>query len=73
MILSEKIMPKNFVIRFAVLLFMTLLVIALGIHFMLSKEVTVVAWILMFPIIMAVPILASVLMSKDEELEISMH
>ncbi len=73
MILSEKIMPKNFVIRFAVLLFMTLLVIALGIHFMLSKEVTVVAWILMFPIIMAVPILASVLMAKDEELEISMH
>ena len=73
MILSEKIMPKNFVIRFAVLLFMTLLVIALGIHFMLSKEVSVVAWILMFPIIMAVPILASVLMAKDEELEISMH
>ena len=73
MILSEKIMPKNFVIRFAVLLFMTLLVIALGIHFMLSKEVTVVAWILMFPIIMAVPILASVLMAKDEEREISMH
>ena len=73
MILSEKIMPKNFIIRFAVLLFMTLLVIALGIHFMLSKEVTVVAWILMFPVIMAVPILASVLMAKDEELEISMH
>ena len=73
MILSETIMPKNFDIRFAVLLFMTLLVIALGIHFMLSKEVTVVAWILMFPIIMAVPILASVLMAKDEELEISMH
>ena len=66
-------MPKNFIIRFAVLLFMTLLVIALGIHFMLSKEVTVVAWILMFPVIMAVPILASVLMAKDEELEISMH
>ena len=73
MILNEKIMPKNFVIRFAVLLFMTLLVIALGIHFMLSKEVTVVAWILMFPVIMAVPILASVLMAKDEELGISMH
>ena len=58
-------MPKNFVIRFAVLLFMTLLVIALGIHFMLWKEVPVVAWILMFHIIMAVPILASVLMAKD--------
>ena len=66
-------MAKKFVIRFASILFLALIVIALGIHFLFSKEVSVVAWILGFPVILLIPIVLSVVMAKDEELGIPNH
>ncbi|OTG97980.1 hypothetical protein B9T24_00995 [Acinetobacter sp. ANC 4654] len=66
-------MPQNFVIRFASVLSLVLILAALVIHFLFSGETTVVLWIFTFPIILAIPILTSVLLAKDQELGVSVH
>ena len=66
-------MPQNFVIRFVSVLAFVLVLAALVIHFLFSGETTVVLWIFTFPIILAVPILISVFLAKDQELGVSEH
>ncbi|WP_089603628.1 hypothetical protein [Acinetobacter piscicola] len=61
-------MPLKFVIRFASILFSVLILAAIGIHSLFPSELTVVLWIFTVPIILAVPILTSVVFAKDEEL-----
>lgn len=63
-------MALKFVICFASVLFLVLILAALGIHFLFSGELTVVLWIFTVPIILAIPILTSVALTKDEELSI---
>ena len=66
-------MPQNFVIRLVSVLAFVLVLAALVIHFLFSGETTVVLWIFTFPIILAVPILISVFLAKDQELGVSVH
>ena len=66
-------MAKNFVIRFASVLFLVLILAALVIHFLFSGDTTVILWIFTFPIILAIPILTSVVLVKDEELGIPVN
>lgn len=61
-------MPQNFVIRFASILFFILILAAIVIHFSTSGEATIVFWICLVPVILAIPILTSVVFAKDEEL-----
>ncbi len=66
-------MAKNFVIRFASVLFLVILFSALAIHFLFSAEITVVLWIFAFPIILVIPIFVSVALASDEELGVLAH
>ena len=66
-------MPQNFVIRFASVLAFVLVLAALVIHFLFSGDTTVILWIFTFPIILAIPILTSVVLVKDEELGIPVN
>ncbi|WP_216937673.1 MULTISPECIES: hypothetical protein [unclassified Acinetobacter] len=43
---------------------------ALGIQFFFNPEVTVVLWIFAVPFILGIPILASVILATNEELDI---
>ena len=63
-------MPINFVIRFAVILFSVLILVALAIQFFFDPHYTVVFWIFAMPFILGTPILASVVLAKNEELDI---
>jgi hypothetical protein len=56
------LMPINFVIRFAAILFSVLILVALAIRFFF--------WIFAMPFILGTPILASVVLAKNEELDI---
>lgn len=62
-------MSTKFIIRFAGVLFLILVLAALSIQLFSTAEITVVMWIFAMPIILAVPILASVVLAKDAELE----
>jgi hypothetical protein len=64
------LMPINFVIRFAAILFSVLILVALAIQFFFDPHYTVVFWIFAMPFILGTPILASVVLAKNEELDI---
>lgn len=61
-------MVRNYLIRFAGILFVILLIDATVIHFLTTGEATIVAWICSVPFILAIPILSSVIFAKNEEL-----
>jgi len=63
-------MSTKFVIRFALILFLVLVLTAIAIQFMFNPDVTVILWIFAMPIILAVPILSSVLLAANEEFDI---
>lgn len=63
-------MSTKFVIRFALILFLVLVLTAIAIQFMFNPDVTVILWIFAMPIILAVPILSSVLLATNEEFDI---
>ena len=63
-------MPLKFVIRFASILFSVLILAAITIHFFFSSKLTTDLWIILVPIILGVPILTSVIFTKDDELSI---
>lgn len=63
-------MPKSFVVRFAAVLFLVLVVATIGIELSTTGETTVVMWIFAVPFILAIPILASVILAKNDELEV---
>ncbi|WP_139852618.1 hypothetical protein [Acinetobacter pullicarnis] len=62
-------MSTKFIIRFAGVLLLILILAALCIQLFSTPAITVVMWIFAMPIILAVPILASVVLAKDAELE----
>lgn len=61
-------MPIKFVIRFTSILVSLLFLAALVNQFFFSSKVTTDVWILSFPIIVGIPILASVIYATDNEL-----
>lgn len=64
-------MLLKFTIRFLGVLLAVLILTAIVIHFFFSSALTIDLWIIMVPIILGVPILASVLLAKDDELDIN--
>ena len=63
-------MSTKFVLRFAVILMLVLLFSALAIHFFFNPGATVILWIFAMPLILGVPILSSVVLATNEELDI---
>ncbi|WP_257221728.1 hypothetical protein [Acinetobacter sp. YH12201] len=61
-------MPIKFVIRFTSILVSLLILAALVNQFLFSSQVTIDVWILSFPIIVGVPIFASIISATDNEL-----
>ncbi len=61
-------MPIKFVIRFTSILVSLLILAALVNQFVFSSQVVIDAWILSFPLIVGIPILASVILATDKEL-----
>ncbi|TCM68432.1 hypothetical protein EC844_105136 [Acinetobacter calcoaceticus] len=64
-------MSQSFAIRFAGILLAVLVLVAIGIQLFTTGETTVVMWIFTVPIILAVPVLASVILAKNEEMGMS--
>ncbi|OTG93289.1 hypothetical protein [Acinetobacter sp. ANC 3832] len=62
-------MLLKFATRFAGILFGILALIAIIIHFVFSNKLAIDLWIVFFPVILAVPILISVLITGDDELD----
>ncbi|WP_173910796.1 hypothetical protein [Acinetobacter sp. Marseille-Q1618] len=63
-------MPLKFILRFAVILFFVVLLDALVIQFLFSGPTVIILWILTVPVILGIPILMSVVLASDEEMEI---
>ena len=64
-------MSSTFAIRFAAILFSVMALTALVIHFILNGQYTIIFWIFAVPFILGIPILASVVLATNEELDIS--
>ena len=63
-------MSTKFAIRFAAILFLVLVLTAIAIQYFFHPDSTVILWIFAMPIILAVPILSSVVLATNEELDI---
>jgi len=63
-------MPLKFVIRFASILFSLLILVVIATQFLFSSKVTTDIWIISFPIILAIPILTSIVFAKNDEFSI---
>lgn len=63
-------MSMKFVSRFAAILVLVMILAALSIQFFFNPHYTVVFWILAVPVILGTPILASVALASNEELDI---
>ncbi|RKG29661.1 hypothetical protein [Acinetobacter tianfuensis] len=63
-------MSTKFVFRFAMILLLVLLLSALAIHFFFNPGATVILWIFAMPLILGIPILSSVVLATNEELDI---
>jgi hypothetical protein len=64
-------MSSTFAIRFAAILFSVMVLAALLIHFVLNSQYTIIFWIFAVPFILGIPILASVVLATNEELDLS--
>ena len=63
-------MLKSFAIRFAAVLLAVLVLATIGIESTTAGDTTVIMWIFAVPFILAIPILASVILAKNDELEL---
>lgn len=63
-------MLLKFAIRFMAVLFSVLALAAIVIHFFFSSKLTTDLWIIVVPIILGVPMVASVVVAKDTELNV---
>ncbi|ENV36944.1 MULTISPECIES: hypothetical protein [Acinetobacter] len=63
-------MLLKFAIRFMAVLFSVLALAAIVIHFFFSSKLTTDLWIIVVPIILGVPMVASVIVAKDTELNV---
>ncbi len=61
-------MSMKFISRFVAILALIMILAALSIQFFFDPHYTVVFWILAVPVILAGPILASVVLASNEEL-----
>ena len=63
-------MSMKFISRFVVILVLIMILAALSIQFFFDPDYTVVFWILAVPVILGAPILGSVVLSSNEELDL---
>ncbi|WP_436897304.1 hypothetical protein [Acinetobacter gyllenbergii] len=61
-------MLVKFAMRFMGVLFAVLALAAIVIHFFFSSKLTTDLWIIVVPIILGVPMLTSVIVARDDEL-----
>ena len=63
-------MSMKFVSRFVAILVLVMILAALSIQFFFNPHYTVVFWILAVPVILGAPILASVVLASNVELDL---
>ncbi|QIC65902.1 hypothetical protein [Acinetobacter schindleri] len=63
-------MSMKFISRFVVILVLVMILAALSIQFFFDPHYTVVFWILAVPVILGAPILGSVILASNEELDL---
>lgn len=63
----------KFATRFAALLVGILVLIALAVHFIFTQTPSIQSWIVLFPIILAVPIFTSIFIARDDELGLKLN
>lgn len=63
-------MSMKFISRFVVILVLVMILAALSIQFFFDPHYTVVFWILAVPVILGTPILGSVVLASNEELDL---
>ncbi|MCU4582232.1 hypothetical protein KTJ32_14650 [Acinetobacter gyllenbergii] len=63
-------MLVKFAMRFIGVLFAVLVLAALVIHFFFSSKLTTDLWIIVVPIILGIPMLTSVIVARDDELNV---
>ena len=63
-------MLVKFAMRFMGVLFAVLVLAAIVIHFFFSSKLTTDLWIIVVPIILGVPMLTSVIVARDDELNV---
>ncbi|WP_278491865.1 hypothetical protein [Acinetobacter gyllenbergii] len=63
-------MLVKFAMRFIGVLFAVLVLAALVIHFFFSSKLTTDLWIIVVPIILGIPMLTSVIVAREDELNV---
>ncbi|EPF81459.1 hypothetical protein GCM10025882_30920 [Acinetobacter gyllenbergii] len=63
-------MLVKFAMRFIGVLLAVLVLAALVIHFFFSSKLTTDLWIIVVPIILGIPMLTSVIVARDDELNV---
>jgi hypothetical protein len=66
-----KNMLLKFTLRFVAVLFSVLIITALSIHFFFSEKIVTDLWIIVVPVILGIPMLTAITLTKDEELNLS--
>ena len=64
-------MLLKFTVRFVAVLFSVLTIRALSIHFFFSEKIVTDLWIIVVPVILGIPMLTAITLTKDEELNLS--
>lgn len=64
------LMSMKFIGRFLAILVSVMVLAALSIHFFFDPHYSIVFWILAVPVILGTPILASVVLASNEELDL---
>lgn len=64
-------MLLKFTVRFVAVLSSVLIITALSIQFFFSEKIITDLWIIVVPVILGIPMLTAITLTKDEELNLS--
>lgn len=63
-------MSSRYIARFVGILFLILVLVTIVVEMFTSGETRIVLWILSVPVILGIPVLSSVILAKNDELDI---
>ena len=63
-------MSSRYIARFIGILFLILVLVTIVVEMFTSGETRIVLWILSVPVILGIPVLSSVILAKNDELDI---
>ena len=66
-------MSSRYIARFVGILFLILVLATIGIEVFTSGDSRIVMWILSVPLILGIPIVSSVILVKNDELDIPLN